>query len=192
MIFWLGAAVWVACVAAGLKVVYDYQSAPGKAADAPATWPAATRVPRAQGAWQLVMLAHPRCPCTRASIGELAIVMARAAGTLKAHVLFVKPDGVDATWEHTDLWDSADRIPGVTALVDPGGREAAALGAKTSGQVVLYDPAGRLRFAGGITPTRSHSGDNVGRQRILELVARGTADRNLSAVFGCPLFDEKP
>ena len=136
------------------------------------------------------MLAHPRCPCTRASIGELAILMNRLKGRVRATVLFVKPAAGAADWEASGLMASAARIPGVSVLVDEGGREAARLGARTSGQVLLYGRSGELEFAGGITPGRAHMGDNVGIDRIVSLVTRGEADRRLSSVFGCALFDQ--
>jgi hypothetical protein len=72
---------------------------------------------------------------------------------------------------------------------DTDGREAALFGAKTSGQVLVYDGTGRLRFSGGITGGRSHSGDNPGRARVEALLLSGTLDRPISPVFGCALFD---
>ena len=42
-------------------------------------------------------------------------------------------------------------IPGVTTIVDRDGTQASLFGAETSGQVVLYDSHGELKFRGGIT-----------------------------------------
>lgn len=135
------------------------------------------------------MLAHPKCSCTRASIGELAELMERVRGTVDAHVLFLHPDDADARWEHTDLWTRAAAISGVTVHSDVGGREAARFRAATSGDTVVYDANGALVFRGGITAARGHAGDNPGRQRIVSLITAGTADRPTSPVFGCPLQD---
>ena len=58
----------------------------------------------------LVMLAHPRCTCTRASVGELAELMARAPRRPKAYVVFIKPGrSAPGGWERTDLWDARGR-----------------------------------------------------------------------------------
>ncbi len=46
----------------------------------------------------------------------------------------------------------------------------AELGSSTSGQVLLYDPSGRLAFSGGITAARGHVGDNAGSDAIVGLV----------------------
>jgi hypothetical protein len=135
------------------------------------------------------MLAHPHCPCTRASIGELASIMAHSQGRLTAYVLFLKPQVFSEDWEKTDLWQSAATIPGVTVIPDDDGREARLFRAVTSGQVVLYHSEGRLLFSGGITSSRGHSGDNAGQSSIVSLVNAGVPVRTETFVFGCPLFD---
>ncbi len=65
--------------------------------------------------------------------------------------------------------------------------EAARFGARTSGFVVVYDATGSLRYAGGITGSRGHAGDNVGR-RTVERILAGESERDLDhPVFGCGL-----
>jgi hypothetical protein len=46
-------------------------------------------------------------------------------------------------------------------------------------------------FAGGITATRGHMGDNIGVDRLASLITRGSADRKTSSVFGCAIFSEE-
>jgi len=72
-------------------------------------------------------MAHPHCPCTRATLGELAVLMARVQKRVNAVVVFVVPNGVPEKWEETDLWRNAAQIPGVRVLKDVGGKEAAVL-----------------------------------------------------------------
>ncbi len=183
-------ATWVAALVLAMKVLFDHENAAGAPAAAPQRWPAQSFLSVHPGRFQLVMLAHPRCPCTRASLSELERLMARIGNRVSASVLFVKPStGLADEWVFTDLWRAAERIDGVKPVLDDGGREATLFGAKTSGQVVLYSPRGELLFAGGITPSRGHEGDNVGRERIVSLVERGAAERAVSTVFGCALFD---
>jgi hypothetical protein len=167
-----------------------YANRPGAAAHAPARWPAAARMTLDGTRPTLVMLAHPKCDCTRASLAELAELMARAPHRARAYVVFMKPTGVEDSWERTDLWNAAARIPDVSVLVDDDGREAARFGAETSGQALLYDATGRLIFAGGTTVARGHDGDNAGFAAILALVTDGRAVQATSPVFGCPLFSE--
>jgi hypothetical protein len=185
----LAVAAWVLVLVSGNGLLYAYSLAPGEQAAAPTGWPGQSRVARDRERHTLVLIAHPRCPCTRATIAELARLMTELEGRLAARVLFLRPTGAPDAWEKTDLYTSAARIPGVVVLDDPGGVETARFGAKTSGQALLYAADGRLLFAGGITASRGHEGDNVGRARVVSLVTQSKADRALSAVFGCPLED---
>lgn len=180
---------WALVTALGVGVLWSYKNTPGPGATAPAGWPLDSRIrPDAERA-TLVMLAHPQCPCTRASIGELDRLMAQAHGRLTAYVLFLKPAGSPDDWEKSDLWQSAVRIPGVNVVLDDNGVEARRFRAMTSGQTVVYDKAGQLLFSGGITRSRGHSGDNEGSSAIVSLLNAGQADRSETAVFGCPLYD---
>jgi hypothetical protein len=134
------------------------------------------------------MLAHPRCDCTRASLAELAEVVARAATRPKTYLLFLRPEGLADGWEQTELWHMAAALPDVTLIRDDDGIEARRFGAATSGQTLLYDVSGTLRFSGGITGSRGHEGENAGRVALVNLLNRGTAERGGTSVFGCPLF----
>jgi hypothetical protein len=182
------AVAWLVAAGAGFLSLRGYASVPGAAAEPPAAWPAWTRIPSPRGHAVLVMALHPHCPCSRASVSELHTLM----GLVREHgvrgvVLAVKPADVPDSWIRTASYAEAARIPGVRLLVDDDGLESAAFGARTSGQVLLYDARGQLQFAGGITPDRGHVGDSPGRARILSLLTHGTADARESLVFGCPL-----
>jgi hypothetical protein len=186
--YWVAAAVWLTVAASGLAVLWAYDNAPGESAAAPATWPATTRLTRAHAGPTLVMLAHPQCSCTRASLDELAEALARATTPPKTYVLFLKPEGVSDDWTQGDLWRTAAAIPHVTVVRDDEGSEAQRFGVSTSGQTLVYDHAGALVFSGGITGARAHRGDNAGRQAIVDLLNTGSAPRSTTNVFGCPLF----
>ena len=182
-------AAWALTIGAGLGLLWAYDNAPGRAAAPPPFWPGDSRIRLSDDRATLIMLAHPHCPCTRASIRELDRLMAQAQGRVIAHVLLVKPEGAYGDWEKTDLLQSAASIPGVDVVVDDGGVEARRFHALTSGQTVLYGADGRLLFSGGITGSRGHSGDNAGRSAIVSLLNTGEAERAEAFVFGCPLFD---
>ena len=187
-------ALWLLIIGAGVGLLWNYESTPGTAAATPDRWPAASRIEPAADRATLVMLAHPHCPCTRASINELARLMTQARGRVTAYVLFVKPRGFSDAWVQTDLWESAAAIPGVTPVLDDDGDEAGRFHAATSGQTVLYDAAGHLLFSGGITSARGHAGDNAGRTAIVSLLTSDEAEERDTPVYGCPLFaqDECP
>jgi hypothetical protein len=115
--------------------------------------------------------------------------MARCPDRLAATVIFVQPPQAGKEWTATDLWSAATMIPGVTTVGDEAGIEARRFGARTSGQVLLYDVNGRLRFRGGLTPSRGHAGASTGSQAICNLVLEGAEGDSESAVFGCSLED---
>jgi hypothetical protein len=187
--FLLGAVglLWLAGVGVGLRALLNYEDGPAVAGTAPSAWPAKSRIKRVAGLPTIVVLAHPRCPCTRATIGELALLMTRVQNRVSADVVFVRPPGMPDKWEETDLWRDAQQIPGVRVINDPEGVEATLFGAVASGQTMLYDAEGRLQFSGGITAGRGHSGDNAGRSTIVELITKGKSELKETPVYGCAL-----
>lgn len=186
------AALWATAMGAGFGMLLRYQTASGPVGSAPEQWPTQSRIQRLPGRATLLMLAHPRCPCTRASVGELAWIMTRAQDRATAHVLFLRPAGMPRDWVETDLWKTAARIPGVSVLEDYDGTEARLLGAATSGHVLLFDPGGRLLYAGGITGSRGHPGSNAGRDAVLSALINGSPTRKEAPVFGCSLLRPIP
>jgi hypothetical protein len=135
------------------------------------------------------MFLHPQCPCSKASLNELAEIVAREPNKANVEIVFVNPKGAGPDWARTSLREQAATLPSVR-LIDDDGTLAQRLGAETSGYVVLYDVDGRLLFSGGITRSRGHEGDNSGRQAICALL-QGTAQADVTAktpVYGCPLF----
>jgi len=170
-------------------MIWNYAAAAGPASEPPSDWPATSALPHPDaGHATLIFALHPRCPCSRATVGELAAIMTHAGDRLRAYALVILPAGMPEGWERTDLWDSAERIPGVKVLVDPEGREAALFGTLTSGSVALFDVNGRLIFSGGITAARGHAGDNAGRAAVIALAQGEKPQVSRTDVYGCPLL----
>ena len=176
---------WLLAVAFGLRLLLDYESTPGSVSQSPPAWPADSAVSRWTAGATLVMLAHPRCPCTSASIAELAQIMADGHTKVQAYVLFLKPGNSDVDWDETPLRNKAAAIPGVTVIPDFNGTEAQRFGAETSGHTLLFAADGRLLFSGGITQARGHAGGNAGETAILALINNLPAERTSTRVFGC-------
>ena len=200
--------VWGGAGVVGTGALMRYKQTPGAKANVPTRWPSATHVLLDPDRPTLVMVAHPKCACTRASIGELSRLMTRLQGRVVAKVLMVRPNGVGNEWDQTDLVKSAASIPGVDVVVDIGGEEAHRFGALTSGQTYLYSPSGDLLFSGGITASRGHYGDNAGSLLIADLVmpngmpqsastsppsssatSTGPSKASSTPVFGCDVLD---
>lgn len=178
---WLFAAGW------GAWALSNYKHTPGPSNTAPGQWPLNSKIEIERNQPVLVLFAHPQCPCTRASIGELNRLMARCEGKLKAHVLFIQPTELPKDWTQSALWKMAAEIPGVQVHADFGGQEAQRFGAESSGHVFLYDAQGGLLFQGGITSERGHEGDNTGENAILALLCGGKESLRTTPVYGCGL-----
>jgi hypothetical protein len=186
----LACVTWLGLVGVGLRFAWGYENSPGRIGTPPTKWPTESAIKRRPGMPTLVLFIHPHCPCSRATIGELAILMAHSQGLVNANAIFVKPAGFGEAWGKTDLWNSVTDIPRVSVTTDDNGIEARRFGSETSGQVVLYSAEGRLVFSGGITGSRGHSGDNDGRSAILSILATGKAQRTETPVFGCSLVKD--
>lgn len=174
-------------VAIAMGALWSYKNSPGAQGEAPERWPAATRLQRDPARPTLVMFAHPMCPCTRASLAELRVLMSEFGGRVDARVLFALPAGVGDDWTTSDSWTIASSIPGVRIERDTEEYESQLFGARTSGQVVMYGADGRLLFHGGITGARGHVGENAGRTRLASLLRDHSTAQVGSPVFGCPL-----
>jgi hypothetical protein len=171
-----------------MNVLFQYSNTPGRLAAPPNQWPRTALIHPEPHRATLVLFAHPQCPCSRATIGELAQIMAHRQGTVDAFVYFYAPRSEGRDWVRTPLWRDAAAIPGVQATEDQDGREARRFGASTSGQALFYDAGGQLRFNGGITESRGHSGDNDGRDAIVALLQTGKTLHPTTPVFGCSLL----
>ena len=180
--------LWLGAVGAGLAWLMAYDSTPGMTADAPVAWPAGSALARDPAGPTLIMMAHPRCDCTRASLGELAELLAHVRQQPRTFVVFIRPGGVDGAWEHTSVWNQATGIRGVRVIRDDNGAEAERFGVHTSGQTLLYDRYGRLVYAGGTTGARGKSGNNAGRSALVELINGARPHGGTTPVFGCSLF----
>lgn len=179
--------VWSIAVVIGLYFLTKYEYTPGPQANTLERWPEGSKIPRDEKLYTLVMFAHPCCPCSVASVEELAIVMPECKGRLTAIVEFYVPDGRDTDWVGSELCSSASAIPGVIVRIDEAGAEAAKFHAESSGFSVLYDPQGNLVFSGGITSSRGHRGENVGRTAVIDVVQGNSPEVRNTPVFGCEI-----
>ncbi|MBC8106546.1 MAG: RedB protein [Anaerolineae bacterium] len=185
---WVGSiVVWAALVSAGIAGLARYSMTPGQAGRSPHDWPADVPFHPTDRELTLVVSIHPHCPCSRATLAELAKLTARHPGKISAFVLLTKPADTPGDWERGDAFDIARKIPITRVLTDQDGAWAKKFGAATSGQTFAFDASGRLRFSGGMTASRGHEGDNAGSDAIAALLLAGQPKTDRTPVFGCPL-----
>lgn len=182
------AAIWTLAVAAGLYGLLDYGASPAEGGFPARAWPERSTLYRQPGRPTLVMLAHPQCPCSRASLEELAIVAAQTEGRLDIHVVFLSSPRFEF---QSDLWYSASEIPGATVSEDADGTVIRRFGVQASGHALVYDATGRLIYSGGVTSSRGHAGGNRGREAIIEIARVGRTVLAEFPVFGCALQNSR-
>jgi hypothetical protein len=181
--------LWFVGVVGAFGLVWKYKTTPGGKPEAPETWPADSKIVLAPDRPNLVMFAHPQCPCTRASMAELARLAVELGSEAQIHVAIVRPPGTDDGFEEGAVAERARAIGGAKVFIDVDGVEAARFGAVTSGSTVLYTARNQLAFRGGITTARGHEGHGPAQDRIVAIVKAGTGDssRTLAPTFGCEL-----
>ncbi|HEV3344857.1 MAG TPA: hypothetical protein VG125_31055 [Pirellulales bacterium] len=184
--------LWTAYVVGGMLALGYHASVPGNAAQPPRRIAADVPGGPPAGKATLLLFLHPQCPCSRATIGELARAVSRRSGGLDTRLFFYRPGDSPPGWEKTDLWQMAEGIPGTRLFADADGALAARFGVRTSGQALLYDPEGGLVFAGGMTGARGHAGDNSGQSAILSWFSSGHVSVESTPVFGCSLASGSP
>lgn len=202
LLLWAAAALWLALAVGGGTWLTRHAATPGDSAAAPEQWPSASVLPREVEKPTLVVLLHPRCACSRATVRELERLLARVPGKATTVVVLVKPPGVDGheDWENGDLRRAAEKISGVRVVLDEHGDEGRRFHAATSGQALLYAADGTLVFNGGLTAARGHEGDSAGTTAIEAQLRDGLPSAGANAradgisrtrVFGCLIFGKE-
>lgn len=136
---------------------------------------------------QIFAFLHPRCPCSRATVTQLARTSSRRGLTEKFQVVFFCPADKPDAWAQQELWQLASACSGLQCSIDHGGRRTAQFGVRTSGHVLAFDSDGRKVFSGGITPSRGHEGKCLGSQ-LLEKICDGHLIAPVDLpVFGCEI-----
>lgn len=180
-------AVWLILIAIGSLGVASVSMVPGKNANAPTMWPIRSTLERSHDTSTLVMLLHPKCSCSSASLDQLARILTKARTSVKSILLFSVPDKLAEDWDQNSLLNMASEIKGAQVVRDINGQETARFGSFTSGEVLLYDRNGRLTFEGGITASRGERGPAESAHSLETLINFPSPQTKRFSVFGCEL-----
>lgn len=180
------ALAWLVSIGGGSLALWRYETTAGAAGPRMDGWPAASKLKREPGKPTLVMLAHPKCACTEASLAGLARIVAQR-NDVTVHVVFWEPLNAPPRWREGGNWPEALAIPGALVSADPGGVEREAFGGETSGDVLFFDAEGELLFRGGITGARGEAGPNPGLESLAGMLVGTQRQKRYPPVFGCPL-----
>lgn len=184
----IGITLWTMAVGIGFLWITDYGTRPSQQAQAPLLLPFENINDQQKKLPTLLLFAHPHCPCTRATIAELARLIAHHRGQVNVHVLFYRPLEKPREWAESELWQLAVKLPDVIVST-VNELDLLRFGVFTSGQTLLYDTEETLIFSGGITSARGHEGDNTGRSAISTYLHGGKIPLTQTPVFGCSITD---
>ena len=192
--------LWLAAIVASFYFLGVYENSPGKLGTIPEKWLKTSQIAITRQKPTLLVFLHPRCPCSKATLGALEIVISRSINPCEIIVVFYTPKDEKENWYQTHLFYNTQKIsrflqqnkPG-TALniyIDLEAQEAKKFGVRTSGTVLLYDQTHSLRFHGGITLSRGHfdSGDNFGVNAVVNILNNKATKITQTPVFGCSIF----
>jgi len=180
--------LWAAACSTGFGALWVYSNTRGDLGQPTAPWPADQPLTLDDDRPTLVLFAHPKCPCTDATLSQLERLQGRYPDRFGIRVVLYEPEQADLTWRSTRLWRRAQRLSEAAVLADPAGRITAAFGAATSGQTGLFAPSGELLFWGGLTSARGHEGDSLGSDAVAEAVQSGLSRSTNAPVFGCTIL----
>lgn len=178
---------WIISVCTGMYFLVQYNTFPCATGNPPSKWPPNSSLVQSKDLPTLILFAHPKCPCTRATINELAIIMAQNKNKVNAYAYFYKPLGYPDSWTKSDTWNKIQSIPGVTPKIDTNGKETKLFKAQTSGHVLLYNKNNDLIFSGGITSSRGHEGNNTGRKAVVEAIKGNLTKKVFTNIYGCKI-----
>ena len=177
---------WLFATAAGLATLAAYANRPGQLGQPPALWPVDTGITRTRDGATLVVALHPACACSKATLEQLDRLAGFKPGAVRIVALVAQYAALPA--DADVLSATLAPMRNITRIADPNAALAQRFGALTSGHALLYDPAGRLRFSGGLTRARGHAGDSPGLD-VLRSYVEGQPLPTLAttSVFGCAL-----
>jgi hypothetical protein len=181
-VVWIGIGViWVAALVVCMDWAMKYESTPGRAASR-----APLETPKAGDRWTVVVVAHPLCPCTAASLRALRALAAKHSDELKCEVVFAG----DRPVEPSDSMRTADVIATAKVRWMTAQKAEEEYGTYTSGQAFVYDPNGKLVYSGGLTPGRGVEQPRYALELFDNILARGQATKP-TPVFGCALREKQ-
>lgn len=178
---------WGVAVISGISLLTLYSATPGGTRTVPAAWPNDVAITVTEGESTFVVFIHPQCPCTVATLSELARLDAEIDSQLRPIFVLVCPESLQSEWANSALARRCQTIPDGRLIVDSDGQLAKRFEATTNGYCLLYCPIGRLLFQGGVTTARGHEGESLGRVALKQLLSGQPNSIDCAPVFGSEL-----
>ncbi|HEY9787355.1 MAG TPA: hypothetical protein V6D17_18340 [Candidatus Obscuribacterales bacterium] len=182
--------VWIAAIFWGHIYLFQYEAMPSFAGTIRRVWPSDSQLSLVGGSPNMVMFVHPDCPAATASVTQLQQLMERSRSKICANVVVELGEASESAWMRSSLHKALVSAKSLKFIQDFEGHECALFGPTHSGQLLIYDGRGVLRFSGGIIQQggKHHFNRNAERARYVLTTAHpeyvetsnfGTLLRNL-------------
>lgn len=182
---------WLATIAFVFQAWMNYEHDPGRSGEIRSDWPADSCLRFDARNGTLVVFLHPYCPCSQSGMKKLERILAARSDKPTCYFLFSPLTGENHVETDSENWRMARALSKEGTQTDAEVREGDRFGAKTSGFVLFYDAARRLRFRGGITSERSGEQCNSFERLLAEAIAGTEFPLINTPVFGCPLVERQ-
>jgi len=138
----------------------------------------------------LFVFLHPECPCSAATVEELARISEQCRGELKILGIFSDYSTLPHPSSQSKMWNKVESILGARSLLDADAHLRRSFHAATSGECFLLAPDAHVLYHGGITSSRGHSGPSSGGDAIISYFNGDTMGMVTAPVFGCTLDND--
>jgi hypothetical protein len=178
-------ALWLLGILCWFLFLTEHGFRPGVATNFHQDWPQESHLVPGSDTYTVVLFAHPECPCTPASLAETERLRTLVGDSF--HLIVVFADDPAFNLSQSRNFHQASAWKDAVLFRDTDGREIDLFGARTSGQVLIFDKDRRLLFKGGITESRGHEGDNDNLQRAISVCRSPASEVAVTPVYGCSL-----
>jgi|GEM_PF-6008619 len=167
--------LWGLAIGTGTLYAMKLDAAPGAAGQAKVTQIQTNTMPL------LVLALHSQCPCSLATVDNLAELAAEMPNRLRVLAVITGPNSHDCP-----VLKALQSVPNVQVKFLSESEILTQYGARTSGQAYLYNQKGQLVFSGGLTSSRGEVNDAAGIDAIRNVLEGKPAIKS-TPVFGCAL-----
>lgn len=170
--------VWAVLAVSVIAGALEYDSRPG---EPPLRLPDATVA--GPGLWSLILMIHPDCPCTKATMRNLSTILESTRIPIKAEIVAAMPEGYKGPRANLAI---ARSIVKSDLVVMSESSASERFGARTSGHLFVFDPDRNLVYSGGLTPARGAEDASSSLKWFQALVTQYPVASS-GPTFGCPL-----
>jgi hypothetical protein len=186
--------LWLLSALAAFSYINRYSTRPGAVGELPPR-SEIQRILSNNDQTSIILFVHPKCVCSDATVDELKDLLSQFEKKQQpqVYVQFYYPADKTPEWaKESDLYKKLSLFKDWHLRLDQAGGQAFAWGAMTSGYAIMVNKQGNVIFNGGLTVTRGHRGENIGKsglKKAISFYSELSPDTPLQGpTFGCSLF----